>query len=178
MAARNRLPPWHEEIRLQDGRDILIRPVRPDDAGPLREGFALLQPEEVRQRFLPSMQEMTPQAASRLCRPDPRNEFALVAAEPLPPGEALVGAVARAARVDDTKDAEFAILVSRFIAGQGLGRHLMRRLVRWARGKRFERLRGDVPADNAPMLSLADSLGFQRTDHPADPALVRVTLDL
>ena len=178
MAARNRLPPWHEEIRLQDGRDILIRPVRPDDAGPLREGFALLQPEEVRQRFLQPLGEMTPQAASRLCRPDPRNEFALVAAEPLPPGEALVGAVARAARVDDTKDAEFAILVSHFISGQGLGRHLMRRLVRWARGKRFERLRGDVLADNTPMLALADSLGFQRTPHPADPALVRVTLDL
>jgi len=178
MAARNRLPPWHEEIRLQDGRDILVRPVRPDDAGPLREGFALLQPEEVRHRFLQSTDEMTQQVASQLCRPDPRNAFALVAAEPLPPGEALVGAVARAARIGDTRDAEFAILVSHFLGGQGLGRHLMRRLVRWARGKRFERLRGDVLADNAPMLALADSLGFQRTDHPSDPALVRVTLDL
>ena len=178
MPARNRLPPWHEELRLQDGREMLIRPVRPDDAGPLREGFALLQPDEVRQRFLQPLDELSPQLASRLCRPDPRNEFALVAAEPLPPGEALVGAVARAARVDDTKDAEFAILVSHFIANQGLGRHLMRRLVRWARGKRFERLCGDVLKDNSPMLALAESLGFKRTDDAKDPALVRVVLDL
>lgn len=178
MAARNRLPPWHEEIRLRDGRELLVRPVRPDDAGPLREGFSLLQPDEVRDRFLQPMHELSQQHADRLCRPDPRNEFALVAAEPLPPGEALVGAVARAARVEDTKDAEFAILVSHFIAGQGLGRHLMRRLVRWARGKHFERLRGDVLADNQPMLALADSLGFKRTDGAGDPSLVRVVLDL
>ena len=178
MAARNRLPPWHEELRLRDGRELLIRPVRPDDAGPLREGFALLQPDEVRHRFLEPLQELTRQQADRLCRPDPRNEFALVAAEPLPPGEALVGAVARAARSDDSKDAEFAILVSHFIAGQGLGRHLMRRLVRWARGKRFERLRGDVLADNQPMLALAESLGFKRMDGTSDPNLVRVVLDL
>ena len=79
MAARNRLPPWHEELRLRDGRELLIRPVRPDDAGPLREGFALLQPDEVRHRFLEPLQELTRQQADRLCRPDPRNEFALVA---------------------------------------------------------------------------------------------------
>ncbi|HET8818533.1 MAG TPA: GNAT family N-acetyltransferase [Xanthomonadaceae bacterium] len=178
MAARNRLPPWHEELRLRDGRELLIRPVRPDDAGPLREGFALLQPDEVRHRFLRQQADLSAQQADRLCRPDPRNEFALVAAEPLPPGEALVGAVARAARIENSKDAEFSILVSHFIAGQGLGRHLMRRIVRWARGKKFERLRGDVLADNAPMLALADSLGFKRTDGAGDPNLVRVVLDL
>ena len=178
MAARNRLPPWHEELRLRDGRELLIRPVRPDDAGPLREGFALLQPDEVRHRFLRQQPDLSAQQADRLCRPDPRNEFALVAAEPLPPGEALVGAVARASRIENTKDAEFSIVVSHFIAGQGLGRHLMRRIVRWARGKKFERLRGDVLADNLPMLALADSLGFKRTDGAGDPTLVRVVLDL
>ena len=26
MAARNRMPPWHEHVRLANGRDILIRP--------------------------------------------------------------------------------------------------------------------------------------------------------
>ena len=35
MAARNRLPPWHQELRLTNGREVLIRPIRPDDALPL-----------------------------------------------------------------------------------------------------------------------------------------------
>src|SRR3546814_15027089 len=88
--------------------------------------------------------------------------FALVAAEPLPPGEALVGAVARVAVTPGTRDAEFAILVSRYVAGMGLGRHLMRRLVRWARGKKLERMYGDVLESNQPMLYPAQSLGFRQ----------------
>ena len=82
MAARNRLPPWHEMIRLPNGREVLVRPIRPDDAVPLRAGFPLLQPEEIRQRFLYSVKELSPEMAERLTHPDPRREFAIVAAEP------------------------------------------------------------------------------------------------
>lgn len=181
MAARNRLPPWHEHLRLANGREVLIRPIRPDDAETLRAGFALLQPDEIRQRFLYALKELTPEMADRLARPDSKREFALVAAEPLPPGEALVGAVARAAIVDGasngSRDAEFAILVSRYINGMGLGRHLMRRLVRWARGKKLDHLYGDVLEHNQAMLTLAQSLGFRREASDA-PGLVRVVLDL
>src|SRR3546814_15174766 len=59
----------------------------------------------------------------------------------------------------------------------GRGRHLMRRLVRWARGKKLERMYGDVLESNQPMLSLADSLGFRR-EASDTPGLVRVVLDL
>src|SRR3546814_11401065 len=86
--------------------------------------------------------ELSAETVQRLTQPQPKSEFALVAAEPLPPGEALVGAVARVAVTPGTRDAEFAILVSRYVAGMGLGRHLMRRLVRWARGKKLERMYG------------------------------------
>jgi RimJ/RimL family protein N-acetyltransferase len=116
--------------------------------------------------------------AERLTRPDPKSEFALVAAEPYPPGEALVGAVARAAIVPGTRDAEFAILVSHYLTGMGLGRHLMRRLVRWAKGRRLERLYGDVLDYNQPMISLAESLDFTREASPDQPSLVRMVLAL
>ncbi|QDH69716.1 GNAT family N-acetyltransferase [Marilutibacter alkalisoli] len=178
MASRERLPPWHEYQRLPNGREVLIRPIRPDDAVPLREGFGLLQPGEVRQRFLHSVKELTPEAAERFSRINPKTEFALVAAEPLPPGQALVGAVARIAIDPDGHDAEFAILVSHYIAGMGLGRYLMTRLVKWARGKKVQRLYGDVFEDNQPMLQLAKSLGFVREHQHDSPGLVRVVLEL
>ncbi|TWI03416.1 acetyltransferase (GNAT) family protein [Luteimonas cucumeris] len=177
MSPRNRLPPWHEHLRLPNGREVLIRPIRPDDAGPLRAAFPLLQPDEVRQRFLFAMKELGTEQAQQLTRPDPRSEFALVVAEPLPPGEALVGAVARASTIPGSREAEFAILVSHYIAGMGLGRQLMRRLVRWAKGKKLERLYGEVLEHNQPMLQLAQSLGFRRESANA-PGLVRVVLDL
>lgn len=177
MTARERLPPWHERQRLPNGRELLIRPIRPEDAEPLRAGFALLQPDEVRQRFLYSMSEMSADMAQRLTRINPRNEFALVAAEPLPPGEALVGAVARAAIDRSGQEAEFAILVSHHIANMGLGRYLMTRLVKWARGKRLLRLYGDVLETNGAMIALAESLGFVRSASDS-PGLVRMSLDL
>ena len=101
MAARNRMPPWHEKLTLANGRELLIRPIRPEDAGPLQAGFTLLEPDEIRQRFLHPMKELSADQAERLTRPNSRREFALVAAEPLPPGEALVGAVARIVVDDD-----------------------------------------------------------------------------
>lgn len=177
MAVRNRLPPWHDRIRLANGRELLIRPIRPDDAVPLRAGFSLLKPDEVRQRFLYSVKELTQEMAERLTHPDPKTEFALVAAEPLPPGEALVGGVARVSMVPDTRDAEFAILVSHYVAGMGVGRQLMLRLVRWSKGKKLKRLYGDVLEQNQPMLSLAKSLGFRR-ESTDTPGLVRVCLEL
>jgi RimJ/RimL family protein N-acetyltransferase len=76
-----------------------------------------------------------------------------------------------------TREAEFAILVSHFISGMGLGRHLMLRLVRWARRKRLKRLYGDVLEHNTAMLGLAHSLGFHRESSDA-PGLTRVILEL
>ncbi|HEV8693877.1 MAG TPA: GNAT family N-acetyltransferase [Lysobacter sp.] len=178
MTARERLPPWHERQTLANGRHVLIRPIRPEDAGPLQAGFGLLEPDAIRQRFLHTVKELSPDVAERLTHINPRNEFALVVAEPLPPGEALVGAVARVAVDDNGRDAEFAILVSRYIKNMGLGRYLMTRLVKWARGKKLHRLYGDVLENNTPMLSLAQSLGFQREFRQESPGLVRVTLDL
>jgi RimJ/RimL family protein N-acetyltransferase len=178
MATRNRLPPWHEELKLRNGRRVLIRPIRPEDGEPLRAAFPLLQPEEVRQRFLHAVSDLSPAMTERLTRPDPMTEFALVAAEPYPPGEALVGAVARASIVPGTRDAEFAILVSHYLTGMGLGRHLMRRLVRWAKGRRLERIHGDVLEHNQPMISLAESLDFHREPLPDQPSLVRMVLAL
>ena len=177
MAARNRMPPWHESIRLANGREVLVRPIRPEDAVPLRAGFALLQPDEVRQRFLFPMKELSVEQAQQLTRPNSRREFALVVAEPLPPGEAVIGAVARIAVDDDGRAGEFAILVSHYINGMGLGRHLMRRLVRWAKGRKLERVYGDVLESNLPMQALAASLNFRR--EPGDsPGLVRMVLDV
>jgi RimJ/RimL family protein N-acetyltransferase len=88
-----------------------------------------------------------------------------------------VGAVARVSITSGTREAEFAILVSHYISGMGLGRHLMRRLVRWAKGKKLERLYGDVLERNLPMLTLAQSLDFHR-EASDSPGLTRVVLEL
>jgi RimJ/RimL family protein N-acetyltransferase len=174
MIHRRRLPqPWSEEWTLEDQRKLWLRPISPADSEPLRASFSLLTPEEVRMRFQHPMSELTPEMAFKLTNLDRNREFALVAAEPEPPGQALIGAVVRAAIDDDGKRAGFAILVSRFLAHQGIGTLLMRQLLRWARLKKLDAVYGDVLQENTAMLHLASQLGFKRK--PADsPGLARI----
>lgn len=165
--------PWQEELRLEDGRTMWLRPILPEDAVPLQLGFSLLTPEEVRMRFLHPLTELSDAMARRLTHIDPRTQFAQVVAEREPPGQALVGAVVRASIDSDSRRADFAILVSRVLAQQGLGTLLMKQMLRWAKLKRLDAVYGDVLQTNAQMLHLAGQLGFRR--RPADePGLVRI----
>ncbi len=176
---RRALPePWCEDIVLDDGRQLRIRPIAPADAEPLRQSFALLDPEEIRLRFMHPMRELSVDLAHRLTHLDRRRDFALVAAEPAAAGEALIGAVVRASIAPDGRRAEFAIIVSHFVAGRGLGRHLMKKIIRWARLKKLEELYGDVLDENTAMLDLAKSLGFRREHAHDDPGVIRVRLAL
>ena len=176
---RHRLDrPWTEELVLDGGRRVVVRPIEPADAPPLRYGFSLLSSDEVRLRFLHPMSELTPALAQQLTELDHAREFALVVAEPLPPGEALIGAVVRAAIDPDGRRAEFAIIVARLLTGQGLGRLLMRKVIHWARLKRLDELYGDVLVDNGQMLTLVRALGFHGEPVPGEPGVVRMRLDL
>ena len=152
----------HERLVLDDGRELLLRPVVPADIDPIRAGFALLSPEEIRLRYQHPMKSLSEDYLHRLTNPQPGREVVLVVAEPLPAGDALIGAVARLSQADGTREAEFAILVSHFLAGQGLGMLLLKKLVTHARRRRLHAIYGDVLDDNAPMLRLAETLGFQR----------------
>ena len=171
-------PMRSETLRLPDGRTLWLRPVHPADAGPIGGAFSLLTEDEVRRRYLHPVKALSEKYLADLVNPLPGRDFAVVAAEPLPPGEALVGAVARLDRDPAGDSAEFAILVSHFLAGQGLGKALMRRLVEWAEAHGIERLWGDVLEDNTAMIALAQAIGFRREHVPGSGGQVRVWLDL
>ena len=79
----------------------------------------------------------------------------------------------RAAIDPGTRRADFAILVTRFLATQGLGTLLMKQLLRWARLKRLDAVYGDVLQENTAMLALAEHLGFRRKTAD-EPGLLRI----
>lgn len=81
MATRNRMPPWHEIFKAPSGHELLIRPIRPEDGAPLQAAFSLFGPEEIRDRFLQAVTELSPETTQRLTHPNPKTEITLVAAE-------------------------------------------------------------------------------------------------
>ncbi len=172
---RERIGTWRERLWLPNAREVLMRPIEAVDAEPLRRSFARLSPEEVRLRFLHPITEMTAGFARQLCELDRQTGFALVVTEPLPAGEALIGAVARLAIGPEHRDAEFAIIVGREIGGLGLGIFLMKRLIDYARRRRLDVLWGDVREENSAMLAVCDELGFKRSHHPDELGIVRVS---
>ena len=175
---RHRLgSPWRDRIILANRRELLLRPVMPADAEPISVGFALLSPEEIRLRYQHPMKSLGERYVHRLTHPRRGRDFVLVLAEPFPPGEALIGAVARLSREDHADEAEFAIIVSRFLAGQGLGRVMLGKLIAHARLSRLKAIYGDVLDDNKPMLQLAQALGFRR-EPSTNAGAVRVRLAL
>lgn len=165
-------------MRLADGRDLWLRPVHPADAAPIAGAFDLLGEDEVRKRYLHPVKALGLDYLTQLVRVVPGECFAVVAAEPLPPGEALVGALARLTRDPGKDSAEFAILVSHFVSGQGLGKALMRRLLEWGQAHGIRRIWGEVLDDNTAMIELAQSLGFNRETSLESPNLLHVSLEL
>lgn len=120
MSVRNRMPPWHENFKLPNGHVLLLRPVRSEDVEPLQGVFALMGPQEIRERFAPSATGSS-ERFQQLTNPNAKREIVLVAAEQLPPGEAMIAALARASIVPNSRHAEYIILVSSFVSGQGWG---------------------------------------------------------
>lgn len=160
--------------RLRDGRCVTVRELTPADRSRLRTFIETLSPAARRRRFHLSFTDLPETLLDHLLRDCGRGR-AFVATVPGPDGERIVGEVRFAdAEPPYLHAAEFAIAVADDLAGQKLGRVLMRRALRAAAEAGYARICGDVLADNEPMLRLAQSLGFALQHHPDDAHLLRV----
>ena len=167
-----------EAITVADGRTLWIRPIQAADALPIAGTFHLLHEDEIRRRFLHPVKALSDDYLLRLTQPNPETDFVVVAAEPFEPGLALIGAVARLSVDDNGGRAEFGILVSHFVTGQGLGKILMQRLIEWCQLHGIRHLWGDVLDNNREMLKLAESLGFTRESRHTTAGITRIVLTI
>jgi acetyltransferase len=167
-----------ETIRLEDGRELILRPVLPEDEPAFQRGMAKLTPEEVRLRFFAPIKALTHLQTARFTQIDYDREMALVLAEPTIPGRAEVFGVARITADPDNERAEYAIIVRHDMTGMGLGSLLMQRIIAYARTRGIGEIFGDVLRENTRMLQTCEKLGFTQSGVPEEPGVVRVVLDL
>ncbi|MBW8269013.1 bifunctional acetate--CoA ligase family protein/GNAT family N-acetyltransferase [Caldovatus aquaticus] len=168
--------PW----RAPDGTELMVRPIRPEDAAAHAEAFRRLTPEDVRRRFFSALKELPPEQIARLTQIDYDREMAFIAVERRADGPERTVGVARAVREIGSAEgeAEFAVIVDPAWRGRGLARHLMERLIEWARGQGVTALVGRVLADNAPMLGFVRALGFAVRRVPGEDDVVEARLEL
>ncbi|HEY1711166.1 MAG TPA: GNAT family N-acetyltransferase [Rhizomicrobium sp.] len=153
--------------------EVLLRPVRSDDAPAIERFFARLSPEDVHTRFFSAMPRLSAAHMARLTGIDFDRDMALLLVEPAS-GEIL--AVGRLCANPDVEHEEFAITVRTDVKRHSLGEHLMTWLLDYAKGHGTREVFGDILADNRPSLALARKLGFKLGRRIDSPGIVRATL--
>lgn len=141
-------------------RQLLIRPIRPEDETTLGDLIGSLDAEDARMRFFGAMRSLPRSQLARFTQIDYDREMALVAIERDSEGvERSLGEV-RAVADPDNRVADFAIVVRSDIKGKGLGRLLLARIIDYCRARGTGELHGETLAANLRMQHLAKDLGF------------------
>jgi len=166
-----------KNIQLNDGTDIVIRPIRPEDAEIEAKFVRELSTETKYFRFMNSLQELSQEMLVRFTQIDYHNEMALVAVKSNGAGEEQIG-VARYTTNQDKTSCEFALVVSDQWQSRGIAFRLMRNLMEIARDRNLERMEGQVLSSNTKMLELVTSLNFQISNDPDDSAVMQVEAQL
>lgn len=164
---------WHTA----DGTAVAIRPLRPDDLEREIAFLEALSDETLRLRLQYSATSVSREDAARLLDLDYHDRLAIGAFVSGESGDELIG-VSRYARVADSAQAEFAIVVTDAWQGRGLGTELMRSLGLGARKNGLESLVGDSLAENQRILHWARRFGFEAHTEPDTGGMLRVTIDL
>jgi acetyltransferase len=167
-----------EEIRLGDGRTLLLRPIRPEDEPNLQRAFSQLSPEESRLRFFVPAKTLSHVTAVRFTQLDYDREMGLILTERGIPGRTQIFGVVNLVADPDNERAEYGVIVRHDMTAMGLGILLMRRIIEYARARRIREIYGDVLRENRQMLRLCEVLGFTAAGIPDEPSLLRVTLAL
>jgi len=166
---------WERNVRLRDGREILIRPLRPEDDALYPPFLDRVTPEDRRLRFFAPVREFSHQRIEQFTHVDFERAMACAALEPST-GE-LAG-VARLHLQPDRQTGEFAILVRSDLKGHGLGWILMVTVIEYGQRLGLHAIEGEVLAENDKMLKMCGELGFRISNHPDDSSLKTVWLPL
>ena len=166
---------WERHVELGHGRQVFVRPVRPEDEALFREFFTHVSDEDLRMRFFQAVRHFSHEFIAQLTQLDYARSIALVALDP-ETGE-MLGAVRLLA--DANYDhGEYAILVRSDLKGHGLGWRLMQIMIEYARWLGLRSVVGEVLQENRTMLEMCKALGFKVAPSPDDPSVMAVSLPI
>ena len=145
--------------RLTDGREVTLRPIRPEDEPLEHEMLSTLSEKTMRERFFSVIKDITHGMLIRFCNIDYDREMAIVAEIKEGNRKRIIG-ISRLILDSDLKSGEFAVLVHDDFHSKGLGYKLVDMIIGIAQEKGLDNIYGIVLSDNERMLRLCRKLGF------------------
>lgn len=160
------------------GRQLTLRPIRPEDEAQHRAFLEQLDPQDIRMRIFYSRRSIERSELARLTQIDYAREMAFIAEAADAHGRPETLGTVRLVADPDNFEAEFGIILRSDLKGMGLGHILMERLIRYARERGTRRLVANVLRENARMLELARAVGFEIVSEspPAPTHRLQLTL--
>lgn len=166
-----------QQWQLPDGTDIVIRPIRPEDADMEQEFVRNLSDESRYFRFMQVVHELTPEMLVRFTQIDYDREMALIAVVKSE-GKDVQISVARYSTNPDGRSCEFALVVADQWQHRGLAQKIMHSLMDAARARGLKVMQGEVLSNNYGMLKLMEKLDFSIELDKNDRTLTLVSRNL
>jgi acetyltransferase len=161
--------------RLRGGKEVILRPIKPEDEPLEHELLASLSPEAMRARFFSVISDISHEMLVRYCNIDYDREMAIVAELTENDRKSIIG-IGRIICDREFRNGEFAVLVHDAYQGQGLGYKLVDVIIGIAEEKGLERIYGDILSDNRRMLAVSRKLGFAIEQGDEDSTHVSLAL--
>jgi acetyltransferase len=169
--------PW----TTKNGKQVSIRPIRPEDEPFLIKLHQALSERTVYMRYFQPLklsQRTAHERLTRICFIDYDREIVLVVEYKGEGGPSEIIAIGRLSKLrGGSNEAELAVLVDDRYQGQGLGTELYRRLIAVARDEKLKRVVSTILAENREMRAICQKLGF-RMEADMDDGTVRAELEM
>jgi len=161
--------------RLPDGTRLFLRPLRTSDLALAEQYFARLSEQTRYYRFMVQTPVLTAETLNRLVAALEDERAAVIVASIAHDNEDEVVGGARIVPTSHQGSCEFALSVVDDWHGRGVGRALLREIVRCAGRLGYHRIEGTVLTMNTKMLKVAQQLKFHCHADPHDPSVTNVS---
>jgi len=163
-------------VKLKDGPEVFVRPIRPDDEPLMKDMFYSFSEKTVYLRYHGVLRSMPHNKLQVFCNVDYDTEMALIAVVGTAGQEEVIG-VGRYMTDAVKLSAEMAFVVRDDWQRRGIGTFLFHRLVEIACSQGIHKLHAEVLAENSGMLKIfhRSGLGVETT---SDGGVVGVHLEL
>ena len=168
------------EWTMKDGKQVTIRPIRPEDEPAMIEFHKKLSERSVYLRYFQPLkltQRTAHERLTRICFIDYNREMALVAERKLENGETEILAVGRLSKLHGRDEAEMAAVAIDAAQHKGIGTELYGRLIRIARDEKLKTVTSNMLPENREMRAVCVKHGFKMFSNMEDN-LIRAELEL
>lgn len=162
------------KTELNNQKQVILRPIRPEDEPLIVQFHHDLSEKSVRQRYLEFIsldQRVTHERLIRICFNDYDREWALVAEVVNFQQKQIVG-VGRLSRIPGTTYAQLTLAIIDAYHYQGLGTQFITQLLKIANQENIEQVYANILAENEGMLKICQRQGFKLTPLP-DPEIIQ-----